>query len=130
MSPLPCGVPGTRGFRVLGRKRLANGKADEPHERGGVHAERNLVVMAGVDQQSHAGAGLSDGLVHLLRLPVSPTSLNVSTKKMAGYGIEYGLGRLRACSIIKENELGITLQRGKRRANLAYGELWHGPNDK
>ncbi len=46
------------GVSPSDRQRLANGQADEAHERGGVHAKRNFVGMPRVHQQGDAGAGL------------------------------------------------------------------------
>src|SRR5579859_1883505 len=83
--------------------------------------------MPGIDQQGDAGAGLRDGLIHLLRLPVSPASLDIAMKKMVGYGVQHGLGRLRSGCIVKENEP--LLQSGKSRADLIYGEFCHVQND-
>src|SRR5947208_3603141 len=48
-------------------------------------------------------------------------------KQMVGYGVKHSLGRLRARCVVKENK--VILQRGKRSANVVYGELCHGPND-
>src|ERR1700694_4900948 len=83
--------------------------------------------MPGIDQQSNARAGLRDGFIHLLRVPVSPASLNISMEKVVGYGVQHHPGGLRSRCIIKENEL--LLQSRKSGANLCYGECCHGPND-
>src|SRR5580704_9425179 len=83
--------------------------------------------MPRIHQQGDAGAGLSDRLIHLLRLPVAPASLNVAMKKMVGNRVQHGPGRLCSGCIVEENEP--ILQRGKCGSSLLYGELSHGPDD-
>ena len=73
-------------------QRLTDGEADEPHERGRIHAKANFFGIPGVDQQCDAGAGLRYGLVHLLRLAVSSASLDIAMKKMVGDGVEHSSG--------------------------------------
>jgi hypothetical protein len=46
---------------------------------------------------------------------------------MLRHRIEHSSGRLGAGSVIKEDKS--ILQSGKCGANLAYGELWHDPNN-
>jgi hypothetical protein len=106
---------------------LTDGEADEPHEGSGIHSEANLFRIPGIDEQSNAGAGARDYLVHFLRLAVSSASLNIAMKKMMGYGVKDGGRRLSACGIIKKNKT--IAQSGKRRTGLAYRELWHVPNN-
>src|SRR5262249_29416173 len=63
-------------------QRLANGNADQPHKRRGVHAERDFMGLHRIDQQSDTAEGLGYRLVHFLRVPVSPASLNIAMEKM------------------------------------------------
>src|SRR5580700_6406539 len=71
---------------------LTNCDADEPHERGSIHAEGNFVGMPGINEQSDACTSLRDGFIHLARLLVSTASLNISMKQMVGYRVQNGLG--------------------------------------
>ena len=61
--------------------------------------------MPGIYEKSNAGAGLRDCLVYFLRLSVSSAPLDMAAQQMIGYGIQHGLGRLRAGGIIKEDEI-------------------------
>src|SRR5580692_10121183 len=102
IAPKVVTLPTVAGAKA---QRFADRNADESQEGSRIHAERNLVRVAGVHQQSNTLSGLRDCLVHFLRLPVSPASLNISVKKMVGYGVQHALGRLRTRGIIKENEI-------------------------
>ena len=57
------------------------------------------------------------------RAPVASTALHVAMQKMVRDRVQHRLGRLRTGGIIEKNEIG--LQRGKRGANLVYGEISH-----
>src|SRR5215472_8330911 len=63
-------------------QRLANRNTDQPQKGGSIHAKRDLIGMPGIDQQSDTAAGLGDGLVHFLRVPVSPAPLHIAMEKM------------------------------------------------
>ncbi len=73
-------------------QRLTDGEADEPHERSCIHTEANLFRIPGVDEQGDAGAGARYGLVNLLRLAVSPASLNIAMEQMLGHRIKHDGG--------------------------------------
>ena len=86
-------------------QRLANGDANKPHERCGVHAEGNFVRMPRVDQQGHAFPRPGNRFVHLLRLPVPAAALHVAMQKMVRDRVQHGLGRLRTGGVIEKNEI-------------------------
>ena len=95
--------------------------------------------MPGIDQQRHAGAGLRDRCIDLLRLPVPSAPLNVAMKKMIRHRIQHGLGRLRTRGIVEEDEpvlkcrkrcadlidrVTILLSSGTSGGVLAHSRIW------
>ena len=83
---------------------LANGDADEPHERSGVHSKRNFVGMPRIYQQRNALPRLRYGLINFLGLLVAAASLDISIKKVVGDSIQDGPGGLCSRRVIKENK--------------------------
>src|SRR5262249_50805768 len=103
-------------------ERLADSNADQPHKRRGIHAKRDFIGMPRVHQQSDTAAGLGDGLVHFLRVLVSPASLHIAMEKMVGNRAEYGPGSLGAGGVIEKNK--IILERREGAAHLIDGKLY------
>jgi hypothetical protein len=84
--------------------------------RGGVHAEGNLVTVARVDQDAHAIAGASDGVVHLHTLGVASASLHIAVQKMAVDRVKDDLRNLRDVVVVVEQEKGgLLTERAKQR---------------
>jgi hypothetical protein len=70
--------------------------------RGSVQAEGNLVAVSRVDQDAHAIAGASGGVVLLHTLGVASASLHTAVQKMAVDRVEDDLRNLRAVGVIED----------------------------
>jgi hypothetical protein len=80
---------------------------------GSVHAEGNLVTVSRVDQDAHAIAGASGGVVLLHTLGAASASLHIAVQKMAVDRVEDDLRNLRAVGVIEHDEGGLLIERGK-----------------
>jgi hypothetical protein len=82
----------------------------------GVHAEGNLVTVSRVDQDAHAIAGASDGVVHLHTLGVASASLHIAVQKMGVDRVEDDLRNLRdVVGVVEQEKGGLLTERGKQR---------------
>jgi len=81
---------------------------------GSVHAEGNLVAVSRVDQDAHAIAGASGGVVLLYIFGVASAWPHPAVQKMAVDRVEDDLRNLRAVGVI-EDEAGLLIERGKQR---------------
>ena len=96
---------------------LADAEADQPDERGGVHAEADFGRAVGIDQQRHALARLGDRLVDLDAAAVAAAALDIVVDEMVGHRVEHALRDLRAGGVVEEDEVAGPPQRREHRAD-------------
>jgi hypothetical protein len=89
---------------------LADGQADQPDERSRVHAEGDLVRIAGIDQGADADARPRDGLVHRDALRIAPAPLHHAFQQVLIDCVEHSLRHLGAGRIVEENAAAGALQ--------------------
>ena len=103
-------------------KHLADAEADQPDERGGVHAETDFRRAVGVDQQRHAFARIGDRLVDGDAAAVAAAALHIVRDQMVGHRVENALGDLRAGGVVHEDEVAGPPQGRKHGADGFDGE--------
>jgi hypothetical protein len=108
---------------VAGLECATDRQAEQTKERRCVHAESDLVAIAGVDQSGDALAGSSDGCVDFHAPGVASAALYVAVQKMTIDGVENALGNLRASTVIEEDEAWLLGEGRKERTESIASEV-------
>ena len=91
-------------------------QAEQAEERGGVHAESDLVRVPCVDEVGHTLARARDSRVDFHALGVATAALHIAMQQMTIDRVKNYLGNLRAGGIIEEDEARL-LDAARERAN-------------